>query len=185
MKKTTIALITTAAFIALLGLTVTIKVVGTLNRENSLATAIAAKQRDNKSELDRMWKTIDQTAQVAPAEKQALLDIFAGYAAARTGEGPKGGSLANWITEAVPNVNLTTYQNLQNIITAGRDGFARRQKELLDLSREHERMLGDIPDGWICGMFGRKPISVTIVTSTRTETSFETGKDDDTSLPLR
>lgn len=179
----------TAALVALLvlmvlGAILTVKVVATLNRENMLATSIVAKQRDNKNELDGMWKTIEQVAQVAPAEKQALLDIFAGYATARSGSA-QGGSLANWIKEAVPNVNLTTYQNLQNVITSKRDGFVRRQKELLDLSRDHNRLLGDIPDGWICSVFGRKAIDVTIVTSTRTEASFQTGTDDNVTLPLK
>lgn len=101
----------TAALVALLvlmvlGAILTVKVVATLNHENVLSTSIVAKQRDNKNELDGMWKTIEQVAQVAPAEKQALMDIFSGYATARSGS-TQGGSLANWIKEAVPNVNLT------------------------------------------------------------------------------
>lgn len=172
------------AVLALTVLVLGLTVVGTLNHENTLATAIHAKQRDNENEMDGMWKTIDQVAQTTQAQKEALIEIFAGYAEARRQPGSPGGSLATWIHEAVPNVDTSTFNNLQNIITSKRDGFVMRQKELLDLSREHQRLLGSIPDGWICSTFGRKPIEVTIVTSTRTEGAFQSGTDDDVSLPF-
>lgn len=167
------------AVAALFGVVVIATVVSTLNRETLLATSIQAKQRDNANEMDGMWKTIDQVAQTTQAQKDALLEIFTGYAKART---TTGGSLANWIKESVPNVDTSTFNNLQNIIAGKRDGFVMRQKELLDLSREHNRLLQTIPSGWICSIFGRKPIEVVIVTSSRTEGAFKTGKDDDVTL---
>lgn len=185
MKPTrTLVALAVAGFIVLAGVIALISVVSTLNHENTLRTAIQAKQKDNANEMDGMWKTIDQVAQTTQAQKDALVEIFTGYAQARTGTGG-GGSLANWIKEAVPNVDTSTFNNLQNIITSKRDGFVMRQKELLDLSREHNRLLGTIPSGWICGMFGRSAIEVTIVTSTRTDEAFKTGKDDNVSLPFQ
>lgn len=167
--------------VALAVIVSTVSVVSTLNREATLSTAIKAKQKDNANEMDGMWKTISQAAQVTDAHKSALIEIFNGYAAARTGT-KGGGSLATWITESVPNVDAATFSNLQNIITSKRDGFVMRQKELLDLSREHERLLKTIPSGWICSMFGRGPIDVVVVTSTRTDSAFKSGKDDDVSV---
>lgn len=175
-----IVLIVLAGLLAL-GTILAITVVSTLNHETRISASIKAKQRDNANEMDGMWKTIDQVAQTTQAQKDALIEIFTGYAKARTGTGA-GGSLANWIKEAVPTVDTRTFENLQNIITSKRDGFVMRQKELLDLSREHDQLLRTIPSGWICSIFGRKPIEVTIVTSTRTENAFQTGKDDDTTL---
>jgi len=104
-----------------------------------------------------------------------------GYAQARTGTGDKG-AIMSWIQESVPNVDTTTFNNLQNIIVSSRDGFTMRQKELLDLSREHNTMLGQIPWGSILRAMGRNAIEITIVTSSRTEESFESGKDDDVSV---
>lgn len=173
------------AVLGLLGLIVAGTVVSTLNQDNTLRTAIQAKQRDNANEMDGMWKTIDQVAQTSKAQKDALVEIFSGYAQARRQPGDAGGSLANWVQEAVPNANLDTFRNLQNIITGKRDGFVMRQKEILDLSREHNRLLGSIPAGWICSLFGRGAIEVTLVTSTRTEEAFKSGKDDNVTLPLR
>jgi hypothetical protein len=158
-------------------------VIGTANSETDLSTAIHAKQTDNKNAMDKMWKTISQVAQVTEGQKNALMEIFTGYAQARAGgKAGGGGSLATWIHEAIPSVDTSTFNNLQNIITSERDGFYMRQKELLDLNREHNRLLQRIPSGWILAAMGRKEIDVTIVTSSRTETAFQTGKDDDVSV---
>jgi hypothetical protein len=164
-----------------IGAFVGVYVVSTLNHENGLRTAIVAKQKDNQSELDNCVKKIGQSAQVTDAQKNALIDIFKGYAQARSA-GKEGGSLANWIHEAVPNVDTSTFNNLQNLIAASRDRWTMQQKELLDLNREHDNVITMIPSGLVCSLFGRKKIDVTIVTSTRTEKAFATGLDDDTAV---
>jgi len=161
--------------------------VSTLNKENGIRQTILTKQKDNKSQMDAMWKTIEQTAQVSKAQKDALVEIYSGYANARAGggAGDTDRRLMTWVKEAVPNANPDTFRTLQNIIVSQREGFAMRQKELLDLSREHNTILGNIVEGTVCKMFGRNAIEVTIVTSSRTENAFETGKDDNTTLPLK
>lgn len=146
-------------------------------QEARLRNAVKAKQEDNKNEFDNVWKKISQVAQVTEEQREALKDIIVGYA---QGRGTGGGSLAKSVTEAVPNLDTKVYQNLQNIITSARDGFTARQKELLDLKREHDNLI----DSPISGFFlsGVQKIDVKLVTSTRTEKSFETGKDDDDSV---
>jgi len=156
-------------------------VVGTSNTEVDLRTAIEQKQRDNTSEYDNMWKKISQVAQVTQAQKDALLDIFTKHAEARNSGGNEG-LIMKWIQESVPNVDTSTFNNLQNIITSSRDGFTFRQKELLDLKREHDRILRRFPSGVILSMLGRKPIDVVIVTSSKTDDAFKTGKDDDVNV---
>jgi len=163
------------------GVFVAAYVVGTLNGETKLKNAIVAKQKDNTSEMDNMWKKISQVAQVTDAQKGALLEIFTGYAEARSA-GKEGGSLANWIHEAVPNVDTSTFNNLQNLIAASRDRWTMRQKELIDLNREHDNLLDLFPSNMVCSMFGRQRITITVITSEKTEKVFETGKDDDVSV---
>lgn len=181
MKKTLIVVGVIGAVLVVGGLLIGGSIVSTLNREGTLKVALEAKQDDNKNEMDGMWKTISQTAQVTEEQKNALIEIFNGYAGARTGAN-KGGSLANWIHEAVPNVDTSTFNNLQNIIVGKRDGFVQRQKELLDLNREHNAMFRVFPDNIILSVFGRKETQVVIVTSDRTENAFHTGKDNDVEL---
>jgi hypothetical protein len=151
--------------------------VSTLNGEMRLRNAIIAKQRDNQSEFDNMWKKVAQVAQVTDAQKNALLDIFKGYALARSA-GKEGGSLANWIHESCPTVDTSTFNNLQNLISSSRDRWTMQQKELLDLNREHDNIVTVFPSHLICSAFGRGKIDVTIVTSTRTVAAFASGKDD-------
>ena len=153
-------------------------IVGTFNTEVSLRTTIENKITDNKSEFDNMWKKISQVAQVTEGQKEALKEILIGYANARSQGRDGSGSFINALHEAIPNVDTTTFNNLQNIIVGSRDSFTMRQKELLDLKREHDKLLRTFPSNVILGMFGRKEIDITIVTSSRTEKTFEDRKDD-------
>lgn len=153
-------------------------VIGTFNTEVTLRTTIEQKQKDNTSEFDNMWKKISQVAQVTEGQKEALKEILVGYAQARSQGKGGSGSFINALHEAIPNVDTSTFNNLQNIIVGSRDSFTMRQKELLDLKREHDKLLRTFPSNVILGMFGRKEIDVMIVTSSKTEKTFETGKDD-------
>lgn len=169
----------------ILGLIVLIGgVIGKLNSEGRLRVTIENKITDNKNEYDAMWKTISQTVEVSEQAADRLKEIFVGYAEARTGKGG-GNELVKWVTESVPNVQPDSlpYKNLMNIIVAGRENFKNRQKELIDLKRAHDTLFdGDVIGGAILGVFGRHKVEIKIVTSTKTEKSFETGKDDDVGL---
>lgn len=155
-------------------------VVSVSNREVILRVTIYQKQEANKTEFDNMFKKIAQSAQVTEGQKNALAEIFNGYAQARSGSGKENDNLIfKWVQESVPNVDVSIYRNLQNIITSSRDSWTMRQTELLDLKREHDKILGVFPSGWILGMMGRKPIDVIIITSSKTQQTFATGKDDD------
>jgi len=151
------------------------------NKEVGLRNTIVNKQTDNKNEMDAMWKSISQVAQVTEKDRASLMEIFNSYATARTGEGG-GKSIVNWVKEAVPTVDNKTMLNLQNVIVAQRDGFKFRQKEILDLKREHDNTIDKFPGMVFATILGRKKIDVVIVTSTRTEDAFKSGKDDDTKL---
>lgn len=179
-----------APLIASIGITVLVfgvvlvgYLVGMHNRAASLCNTYEMKVKDNSSELDNLWKKINQVAQVSDANKNALLEIFQGYAAARTGTNG-GGSLANWIKESVPNVDLSTYKNLQNLIASSRDSWTMRQKELVDIAREYNQGLSVLPDKMLLSMMGFEKIDPKVITSTRTENAFIAGKDDDVSLPV-
>lgn len=165
--------------IALGALMVIGTVISTSNQEVALRTTIETKQRDNTSELDNTIKKIGQSAQVTTAQKEALKEIIVGNAQARSS---KGGSLALFVKEAVPNIDTSVFNNLMNVITSSRDAFTQRQKELLDLSREHNNLMRRFPSGVILSLLGRKEIPVQIVTSTRTTEAFSSGKDDDTKV---
>lgn len=181
MKKNTMVitgvLVTAVVTTALLGT----YAVSVNNSEVSLRNTISAKQQDNESEYDSMWKKISQAAQVTDAQKQALLEILRAHAEARSAS--SGGAVINWLKESVPNIDTTTFNNLQNIIAASRDRFTVRQKELLDLKQRHDSLLDSFPSGVILSVMGREKISVVIISSSRAEETFKTGTDDNIALP--
>lgn len=154
------------------------------NKEVQLRNLITAKQTDNKNEMDAMWKNIAQTAQVAEKDRDSLMAIFQNYATARSGGSDNKAPLMKWVTESCPQVavNSQTFEKLMNIIVSQRDGFKFRQKELLDFNREHDNLIDVFPGNLYAMVLHRGKIDVIIVTSTRTDNAFKTGKDDDTQL---
>jgi len=146
------------------------------NNEIRLRNQIAAVQKDNENRYDNMWKKVSQAAQIPEAKKQAFKEIFTSYAAGRTGDGSKG-SFINAVHESIPSIDLSIFDSLMNMIAGERTTWASNQTRLLDLKRAHDDALTTAPSSWFVG--GRPPIDVKIVTSTRTEEAFQSGKDDD------
>lgn len=156
------------------------------NSEIRLRNTITAKQQDNKSELDNMVKKIMQSGQVSQEQAKQVASVVTGYAEARATGGPANqgaGGFINAVAESVPSLPdgfFDVNRNLQNIITSSRDSFTQRQKEILDLKREHDNMITTFPSSLVVGARGK--IEVQIVTSARADESFETGQDNDTKL---
>src|SRR3972149_1404314 len=111
MKTIIIATISTIVALALI---VVIYGISASNSEKRLRNTISAKQQDNKSEFDNMWKKIAQVVQVGEADRQSLMDIFTKHAAARGGGNEN--AIVSWVHESVPNVDSSIYKNIQNII---------------------------------------------------------------------
>lgn len=150
------------------------------NQEVALRTSIEAKQTDNKQQLANLKNKFRETAQVSSKEADLLTEAFVKYAEARSGQG--GGSLATFVTEAVPTIKPETLRNLQNIIESSRNAWVSRQTELLDQNRAHTQLLRQFPGNVLFGFLGRQEIKVIIVTSDEAEKAFETGKEEATKL---
>jgi len=169
--------------VAIVGLIFVISIggyfVSTMNTEVGLRNTITAKVQDNESEFDNMFKKISQVAQVSEKQMDSLKDIFNSHATSRAGEGGQGGVMMNWIKESIPNVDTKVFANLQNIITGSRDRWTMRQKELVDLKREHDNLLDKFPSSMVCSILGKEKIEITIVSSSRAKKAMQTGIDDD------
>jgi hypothetical protein len=169
----------TLIILAILAVFCGIYFLAVMRGEQKLRNTIEAKQEDNKSEFDNMWKKISQVAQVSEKHKDSLIEVFTSYASER-GKGMQGGGgLAKWIHEAVPQADLKTFDSLQNIIVGSRDGWTMRQKELRDLKREHDNYITVPPSNIVCSILGRDKIEITIITSAKTTETFRVGQDDD------
>lgn len=169
-----------AGTIALIGLVTLVTAVGIYNAQSSLQNTYEMKIKANESDFDNMFKKIRQSVQIPEAKKDAFRDIFTAYAGARTSEGQ--GRVMAWVKESAPNVDLSTYDNVLNIINGSRDSWTSRQKELVDLAREYNQNLVVFPKNIFLKFCGFQKIDPKIVTSTKTEEAFKTGKDDDVEL---
>lgn len=152
--------------------------IGTSNAEVRLRRTIEAKLTDNKNELSNMMQKISQTVQVSDRQAQKTLELVTGYAEARGGV--KEGGLVSALHEAIPNQDLKTYEQLIPIITAARDRWTMRQKELIDLKREHDTLRTIFPASMVVG--GRPEIKITVVATAKATRAMETGIEDEEPL---
>jgi hypothetical protein len=92
----------------------------------------------------------------------------------------KQAPLFKWIQEQNPQFSEKMFLNLSDAIEAQRGEFAMVQKRLIDIKREHDNLRQKFPGNIIVGSRGE--IKIDIVTSTKTEKTFETGKEDQIDL---
>jgi len=179
MSKTLITIIAVSTIVLVTGFSSCGIYVSYNRQERALRKQIEAVQENNKNEFELMWKKISQITQVTKAERESVEKIILGFADARKNA---GGAFINAVKEALPNIDQSTFKNLQNIIVASRDRFAQQQTKLLDLVREREKLVEDE----IAGIFikNKDKIDVTIITSSKTKETFQTGSDDDVKLDL-
>jgi hypothetical protein len=151
--------------------------ISTQNRAVGLENLHGAKQKDNTSQFDNMFKKIAQSAKVTDMQKEAFKECIKAYV---DGRGAGGGSIFKAVNEAVPNLDQSNFANLINIVNSARDSWTRNQKELLDIEREHNNLRTMFPSSLVCG--SRPALKSIIITSSRTEETFRTGQDNDIDL---
>lgn len=149
------------------------------NAEVGLRNGVTAQQKANEASHDTMWKIISQKAQITSEYKDTFSKVYPEIIAGRYGN-EKGGSLMKFITEANPNFDISLYKDLMVSIEAERKVFFRNQERLIDLKREHDDVLAKEPGRWFVG--DRPKIEIKVVTSSRSDAAFQTGKDDEVDL---
>ena len=177
-KKYTI--IGIATFIAICFVTLFGNIIGLYNQEVSLRNKIEAKQTENMSNFDNMWKKIKQSTNVADKYKDGLKEVLEVYTLGRSDKSDN--MLMKWGAEAVPNFDSTIYKQLNNIIVASRDDFALNQRELIDLKRAHDNLITVFPNNIVFALFKVEKIDIKVVTSTKTQETFDTQLDDEVQL---
>jgi hypothetical protein len=153
------------------------------NTSTTLITAYEAKIDANKADFDNTWKTISQVAQVPAKYKEDFEGVYKTYMESRKGANTGDGAMLSFLTEAVPQYDAQAlYAKVQTVVEAKRESWTTRQKELRDLKRAHDTMLRTFP-GVVYNVFvGHGELEAIVITSTKTEATFETGVDDDTAL---
>ncbi len=169
MKKTSIVLIIVAAFIAI--------IVGMYfsynNKEVSLRNQSDAQIGKIEGVYDKMWKVIQQKAQVTSEYKDAFKEIYPELIAGRY----SGESMMKWIQESNPEFDASLYKDLMQSIEILRTEFQHAQEKELDIIREHKNLCSTYPGKWFVSK--KEPIEYTIISSTKSKETMETGLDDD------
>lgn len=147
-------------------------------QEIGLRNAIKAQQKSNEVSFDNTWKILQQQASIKDDYKESFRDIFVSLMQERHYE--QGGSFMKWITEKNPKFDISLFKKLMDSIAVERKTFERNQNKLLSLKQEHDDVRTKAPSRFFVG--GRPEVEVKIVTSTKTEKTFETGKEDDIDL---
>jgi len=163
----------------------------------SLEETTTAQVKQNKNLYDGFWKKVKEVAQVTQEYKGDAKDLYIGLMEARY---PKGENpLMKWIQESNPTLDVSVYKKIQDVIEAGRNEFMRGQQDLADKQRRYKTHLRQFPGSLYQDSFDLPTIltgemapgkdldddgkltvfDYPIVTSTKTETVFKEGKDDE------
>lgn len=154
--------------------------IGFHNKEVSLRNGVMAQQDANRVVFDRVWKVIQQTAQVPIAQKEAFQDIYTDIM--QNSDGGGDNRLLVFIQSVNPQFDQSSFTNLQTIIEANRRDFDREQRSLVEKNKQHKDFIQKFPNNIYAAIFGRNVIDITLVTSARTEESFRTGQENDIDL---
>jgi hypothetical protein len=153
------------------------------NTSTTMITQYEAKTDANKADFDNTWKTISQVAQVPAKYKEDFQGVYQAYMEGRNSGNTGDGEILSFLTEAVPQYDAQAlYAKVQVVVESKREAWTMRQKELRDLKREHDVLLRTFPGLVYNVIIGHDELVAIVITSDRTEKTFETGTDNNVEL---
>lgn len=149
------------------------------NKEIDLRATTEAQNKKCEAYFDKMWKILKQKAGVTDQYKEAFKDIYPKLIEGRYSQGD--GSLMKWVQESNPTFDASMYKDLMKSIEIERTGFFNEQSTLIDMQREHKTYLLKAPSRWFLDD-NLKPVEIKVITSSKTDEVYRTGKEDDIDL---
>lgn len=146
------------------------------NQEIRLRNKVEAKKDVNKTTYDAMWKIINGDGKVAKQYKEDFKDVYTSIVSARNYD---GGGVLSFLQEHNPQFDASLYSKISRAIEAEYNNFSRDQKELISVIEQHTNLVTTFPGSLFLGSRDLFDASQYIVTSTKTENAFESGKDDE------
>jgi hypothetical protein len=151
------------------------------NKEVTLRNQAKAQEEANKVIYDEVWKVLQQKAGILDKYADDFKSVYSSifderYQGENSGQSPA----FKWIVEHNPSFSMEMYKDLSTAVEVYRGKFSRVQQRLIDIKREHDNLRMQIPSAWFVG--GKPELEITIVTSTKTERVFLSGKEDDIDL---
>lgn len=194
MKK---GLLITFGVILIFSIGLVIWGVGVSNSEIRLKNRGEAQQEVCEAYFDKVWKILQQEAQVTDQYREGFREIYTDIMAGRySGDGSGQGqqTFMKWIQESNPEFSPSLYAKLMNSIEGQREGFLVEQEKLIDINRQHKDMRMTFPKKVILSK--RLPVGyvydeitgevlgkgIIIIKSLKTETVYETGQENEVDL---
>jgi hypothetical protein len=171
MKKT--AIILSVAIILLFTIVYAVMHVTYTNAEIRLRNQIEAKIDDSQSHYTKMFEVLVNQAGVARQYANDFKEIYPQLIAGRYGS--DGNMLMKWIQESNPNFDTALYSKLMTSIEAQRESFHNNQRQLIDLSREHQNKLKTFPSRHF--LSGIEEIDIPVIINNETEEVFKTRRE--------
>ena len=151
--------------------------INTDNTEIDVRERYGAQKEVCAANFDKMWKIIKSVAQVSEQYKETFLTAYKPMMEGRYDQA----TMMKWVQEDNPDFDVSLYADLNIAIEANRNAFFREQQKLIDINRVHKNLLQKFPSSiFIDG--GIEFLDHKIITSTKTEKVFATGKEDDIDL---
>jgi hypothetical protein len=197
MTATLRNLLIAGAVFAFIGIGFIVTIISWNNGVVAAEQGVLAQWRNNQNEYDSFWKKVQEVAQVPGKYKEDFKDLLVSETSAKYGA---SGSQATfqWFKDRDINFSSEMYVKVQNVIESGRNDFKRGQTELVDKQRRLTTEVKQFPGSMLAslmnvpapvhGKYAPKEdidgdgkltvLDYPIVTSSKTEAVFESGKDD-------
>lgn len=149
------------------------------NKYVTLNNLYEAQVAQDKLVHDEMWKILQQQAGVTENYSESFNKNYTNIMNSRN----YGGEMMKWITESNPTFDTKLYDKLMTSIEVYRTKFTMVQSKLISIHNEMKNLLTLFPSRFFVATIGGHVLpELNIVTSSRTDNVFVTGKDDDTKL---
>lgn len=149
-----------------------------VNKEVTLRNSAKAQEKANEAVFDNMWKSIAQIAQVNDEYKDTFRTAWKDILGAQSGD---RATTVNVVMNRInPKLDSSLSKKLMTVIEGSRKEFLNNQEKLIDIKREHDNLRETMPSKWIVG--SAPELKIVIITSTRSDDTFQSGKDDDISI---
>lgn len=145
------------------------------NKEIALRKEAEAQRGKIEAVHDKMFKIIQEKANVATEYRHAFEKIYPEIITGRYSNGNK--EMMKWIQEHNPNFDTALYADLMQSIEVQREAFSTAQTRMLDIINMREALIEQYPSRWF--IRNKDGIEYTVISSTHTQNVMQSGTDND------
>lgn len=175
-----LAVIAMVVFILCIAGVGAISYVSAFNYGNKIENELKAVQTDNRNILAQYGQKVLEVAQVPEMYKNDVMQVASAAIGGRYG--PDGSrAMFQMLREQNPQLDPKMYQQIQQVIEAGRTNFENGQRRQIDVRRQYETSLGTFWTGMWMRIAGYPKLNLKdfdIVSTGRADRAFETKVED-------